>query len=399
MSKVNYYIEASIVTTITVILFYFFSSFSLNIDFLDPIENTISDIELTDLYFNIFKDNRKDIDTNIVLVNFGDMNRLEIANTVKIINKYSPKVIGIDAFFSKPSILRVDDVVDTIFSNTKNLVLVSLLHSKEPDSFTDTSTTVIPPYFNNNISHGYANLKEDRAYRTIRNYRPTIQIGNKKYPSFAARIVQLYSTELYDNLLNLGNSEEVINYIGKRNKFYNISAEKILKEQQKFNFLKNKIVLLGYIGNKNSVINQNDNEDKFYTPLNKKYIGRGRPDMYGVVIHANIISMIIRNDYITNFNNLGKKILMLVLFYVNSLIFLVLYYHNHDLYSSLSKVVIIFESFILMFLSFLLLNSFYLKVELKPIFIGLVFLPDILESYIGIIKKIKEKKWKRKKMN
>jgi CHASE2 domain-containing sensor protein len=39
-------------------------------------------------------------------------------------------------------------------------------------------------------------------------------------------------------------------------------------------------------------------EDKFYTPLNKKLAGKSNPDMFGVVVHANIISMILREDYV-----------------------------------------------------------------------------------------------------
>lgn len=45
-------------------------------------------------------------------------------------------------------------------------------------------------------------------------------------------------------------------------------------------------------------IGEEDIEDIFYSPLNEKYIGKTNPDMFGVVIHANIINMIMTENYI-----------------------------------------------------------------------------------------------------
>jgi CHASE2 domain-containing sensor protein len=38
--------------------------------------------------------------------------------------------------------------------------------------------------------------------------------------------------------------------------------------------------------------------DKYFTPLNKKVAGRANPDMFGVVVHANIVAMILNEDYV-----------------------------------------------------------------------------------------------------
>lgn len=39
-------------------------------------------------------------------------------------------------------------------------------------------------------------------------------------------------------------------------------------------------------------------KDRYYTPLNERSSGRSIPDMFGVIIHANIISMLLDEDYI-----------------------------------------------------------------------------------------------------
>ncbi|NJM93588.1 MAG: CHASE2 domain-containing protein [Cytophagales bacterium] len=54
-------------------------------------------------------------------------------------------------------------------------------------------------------------------------------------------------------------------------------------------------MIFGYLGES---FNDVSWEDKFYTPLNKTYAGKANPDMYGVVIHANIVSMILNHDYV-----------------------------------------------------------------------------------------------------
>ena len=59
---------------------------SLNIDFLDPIETTLSDIEFTDLAFSRFgSPEGNSVDTNIVIINLGKT-REEIVKQISICN-------------------------------------------------------------------------------------------------------------------------------------------------------------------------------------------------------------------------------------------------------------------------------------------------------------------------
>ena len=64
----------------------------------DPIGQALSDFELTDYAFSRMRDIPK-VDERIILVNIGSISRAAIAEQIRIISKYKPKVIGIDSFF------------------------------------------------------------------------------------------------------------------------------------------------------------------------------------------------------------------------------------------------------------------------------------------------------------
>lgn len=55
--------------------------------------------------------------------------------------------------------------------------------------------------------------------------------------------------------------------------------------------------------------------------MNSNYVGKTDPDMYGVVIHANVISMILDEDYIYRTSDTLALILMLIVVYTNMILF------------------------------------------------------------------------------
>ena len=87
--------------------------------------------------------------------------------------------------------------------------------------------------------------------------------------------------------------ESIIPYASYSEHFTTISTQEILNASVDLNLLNGKIVLIGFCGSENgmTVI-----DDKHFTPLNDNYAGKSLPDMYGIYIHANIIS-----GYLNNF--------------------------------------------------------------------------------------------------
>ncbi|MEQ9413696.1 MAG: hypothetical protein RIF39_07685, partial [Cyclobacteriaceae bacterium] len=71
----------------------------------DPLGQALGDMELSDIAFSQLRSDPT-IDTNIVIVNIGALPRRGVAEQIRILNKYNPKVIGIDSFFDCKNGLR-----------------------------------------------------------------------------------------------------------------------------------------------------------------------------------------------------------------------------------------------------------------------------------------------------
>ena len=64
----------------------------------DVIGQSLKDFELTDYAFSYLREDPL-VDQRFVIVNIGNLSRREIAQQVRRINQYKPKVIAIDALF------------------------------------------------------------------------------------------------------------------------------------------------------------------------------------------------------------------------------------------------------------------------------------------------------------
>lgn len=80
------------------------------------------DFELTDIVFSQLQEDPI-ADDRIVIVNFGVIPREGIARQIEIINKYNPKVIGLDATFGLNLTWEEDSALVRVLSETDNIVL------------------------------------------------------------------------------------------------------------------------------------------------------------------------------------------------------------------------------------------------------------------------------------
>ncbi len=290
-----------------------------SIDMLDPIQNTFQDMQLTDLVFSQVRDNDKvEIDENIVLVNNGHLDRKTTAELLNIINSNNPKIIAIDAFFRSPKGEEQDLPLADAFSNIKNLILVNELFDTNEDSKFDSLKTS-NPMFNKYAVNGYANMYiHPEDFKTVRLVKPISKVNGKYIPSLSSKVVQIYDKSKYQRYKNRNNELEAINFKRNINKYHTYNYDDILDGNFDPNHFENKIVLIGYMGPK---LGEVSTEDIFYTPMNNHYVGKTTPDMYGVVIHANIISMILEEDYIYRTSDILSLILMILVVYCNMILF------------------------------------------------------------------------------
>src|SRR5262245_19334587 len=71
----------------------------------DTIGQAMKDFELTDYAFSSLRPDPV-VDTSIVMVNIGVLSRREIAEQIRILNQYKPRVIAFDGFFDCEGNLR-----------------------------------------------------------------------------------------------------------------------------------------------------------------------------------------------------------------------------------------------------------------------------------------------------
>jgi CHASE2 domain-containing sensor protein len=373
-----------IATSITVLFLVLMETIAVNIDFLDPLEMAVADIEFSDLAYKVFEDNGEVIvDTNIVLINVGDLSREGIAAQVEIINQYNPKVVGFDIVFEKRKQNSSDSLLSTAFSKVENLVLVNILGKSVDDIAHFDNNRTSNEIFTKYAHNGFANLPEGNSYRTIRNFYPTLYHDTVKLNAFAAEIIKHYNSSIYKKFRSRNNESETIKYRGNFSKFYYLDYSDVFDPEMDLSFIENKIVLFGYLGS-NFAEMEYSLKDKFFTPLNEKYVGRSYPDMFGLTIHANIISMIIQETFITDLSVFANFLFSFFILYINAFIFHFIHKKYFNFYGGLSKVIMVFESVIILFICLIVFHTFRVQIDAKLSIIGLIFLPDILETYLRI---------------
>ncbi|MCK5372455.1 MAG: CHASE2 domain-containing protein, partial [Cyclobacteriaceae bacterium] len=321
----------------------FFGQFSL----LDPVGDAIGDVELTDLVFSEIRENPP-VDKNIILVNIGELSRREIAQELQIIYQFEPAVIGVDSYFW---IHKEDSLGDTILSQAlskiKNLVLVSEL---EYNQSTDEYDSIKFPISFFNVGHsGFANLETDaldqHQFKVCRSFPPKKMVNGKEELAFSVRVCELVDKDITEEFLKRDNEYEVINYRGNimdfgqtkfGGRYTALDISDVFQKRFTPDLIKGKIVLFGFMGED---FNDRSWEDKFYTPLNVKYAGRSNPDMFGVVIHANIISMILNREPIGKQSQFSGIATALVICFFTVLLFTLIYRRLPQWYDGLTKTI------------------------------------------------------------
>lgn len=365
---------------------------------LDPISKALSDFELTDLVFSQLREDQSP-DTNIVLVNIAHLSRAEIGQQVAILNEYKPKVIGLDVFFRQKKDFEDDIQLIMALSQVENLVMVSELVDPTEGGNCFDSITTSHPQFNQFAKNGFANmLTAAESYKTTRNFVPQHCVADSSVLGFGPKIANIFRPGSVQPLLDRDNEFEIINWKGNHNKFFRLDAHEVLNREIDLGFIKDKIVLLGYMGT--YYLGEPSLEDTFYTPMNKHTGSKTFPDMYGVTVHANIISMILDGDYIDSTPFSVDVLIAFIIVFLNVSVFFWVGNHYKLYYDLISKSIQLVEVAVIFFLNLLVLLFLDYKLDLTFAIVCLVFSGDLTELYVGSLQGIGEKTFKKfKKKN
>ncbi|WP_258098844.1 CHASE2 domain-containing protein [Marinoscillum pacificum] len=378
-------------------LFNSFTAFKI-FDVFDPIGNAFGDMELTDIVFSQLRDDPV-ADDRVVLVNLSNLSRGEIGMMLQIIAKYNPACIGIDSFFYDP---HEDDpegdmMLMSGLESVENLILAEKLLLDEEDPTNDTvaySWEVFNSFANHNA---FVNLVTDadtqEELKMCRTFIPQQEINGVNHVAFAVKMAEQYDSLAAADFLARNNLEEIINYRGNvldygatkfGNKYYALDVADVFEENFTPDIIEDKVVMFCYLGR--YLGDRESFEDKFYTPLNEIYIGRAFPDMYGGVVHANIISMILNRDYIDDMSDGAGYIFAIVLCFLNVALFSLIYRKIPKWYDGITKLFQLLEIGVLTYGVIYILELYSFKAEIGVALAAVALAGDSLEVYYGVVK-------------
>lgn len=414
MKRRSFWQDSIFATICIFLLIWIFQSISqFNIfDAFDPIGEALSDVEFTDIAFSRIRKDPKG-DTNIVLINIGELDRAGIGRQIEIITKYRPRVIGIDAFFNERSADTLGDMMlSNAIANAPNVVLVTKLLQTTALQNTAMGKDIYDslersgPFFRGSAREGFANLETEAVrqedFKTCRRFPPSRSVNGEELKAFSVMATRLHSPEKTDRFLAREHAWEIINYRGNAADYFGrtrfptvfsaLDFDDVLNENFVPEMIEGKIVLFGYMGKS---FFDTSWDDKFFTPLNKAYAGKTNPDTYGVVIHANIISMILSEDYIGALGDNQAFLLAIVLCLLNVILFNVIYHRLSNWYDGVTKLLQMAEILIFMFLMVMIFDWYNFKLDLTYSLIAIALAGDTLEVYHGVIKNLFTQKLRR----
>jgi CHASE2 domain-containing sensor protein len=417
--------------SVTVFVFVMMWSVSKITDFklfsaFDAIGQALRDTELTDYAFNNLREDPT-VDQRIVLVNIGSLSRRDIARQIQIINQHKPRVIAFDGFFNCEGGLRdsincpqlLDVMGNLMLSNAiqeaGNVILGEKLMQTDSLAQFDTnlsdSLELSDPMFDQFAKRGFVSLPTDATYqedvKLCRTIWPQMTVNGKQELAFSTQIAMQYDSVKAKKFLNRNNEEEIINFRGNievmqlrinslknsdtgstnfTTMFYVIDYEDLFSGNFDPGLLKDNIVIMGYLG---EYIGDSAWEDKFYTPLNKKIGGRANPDMFGVVIHANIVAMILNEDYVNELADWQKFAIAFIFCFFTIALFIRIDEKLPIWYDALSVVIQLAQLVILMAIVVWVFAKSNLKLDLSLTFAATALVGpcyDIFKSFQNQLK-------------
>ncbi len=302
-------------------------------------------------------------DTNVVIVNIGQGNRTAIAQMIAAVSAQNPKAIGVDVLFSTQKDPVGDSLLRAQFSQNPKLVGAYNINAKGNRGY----------FYAQSKHKGFANFVGEEE-GVIRHFTPIEQ--KEQVPAFATAVMQVANAQAYEQLLKRHQQTEIINYQRKADKYIIVDGSSLIAGQTAPSLFTNKVVLLGYVAT-----GVNDVEDKHFTPMNAKYTGRALPDMNGVFIHANIISMIQAKAYVHTMPAWLMWSIAFLLCWLHMALFIKDYLDNHIWFHLLAKIAQIISAVFFVYIGLLFFHQFNTKMNMTATLAAIILAVDVLYFY------------------
>ncbi|MDY0140992.1 MAG: CHASE2 domain-containing protein [Bacteroidales bacterium] len=371
--KVKKYIvfwDALIISILTFIAFAFFWAIIDSIDLFNPFDEFIDNFDFTDLYYSEFLNDEMPTDTNVFIVNIGNLDRRGIADLVFDIQKYKPAVIGIDAVFAERR--GMDDYYLQQALNSGDNIVLGGFGIYENDKAKGIERT--NEFFG---QHPVGHLEMQANPKTVRKFDKFIKFGDTIINSFSMEIVSRYDNELFLEFARRRDQTELINYRGGKMPFIIFDYEEISDSNSNLSIIEDKIVLMGYVRMFSGA--PSDTLDSHFSPLQKSDYGYA--DAKGIEIHAHIISMILMRDYIDQFPFWTNYLLAFVVLLLFTMWLVYYYVNGTKFFDILSKPIQFILIVVVLWGTFMIFSSWGIKINMVPTVLALVLCIEVLYLY------------------
>ncbi|MDR3713367.1 MAG: CHASE2 domain-containing protein [Puia sp.] len=386
----------------------------LNEHVFNPLKISLTDFALSDMAFSA-SHLKSTVDDRIVIVNVDTAGRGTLAAILTSLRAYHPKVIGLDLLLPPQASPGNDTLQRAIEKDPAIVLCQGIAHGKDGYILSDnqflpaqdfaghsgqaktgaaakTNTAEKTGAAVNTVAAektgtllktgkvpanpaGYVNFVGEEG-NVVRFFPPFLKDDRASYGSFTAVIARLYDSAAYRRLQNRCNETEWINYQRPDSGYYTIRFSDFLQDRVDSSFIRGKILLVGYLGQ-----TPYDVRDKHFTPLNGKVLGRSLPDMNGIVIHANILTMILDGNYIARASK-GVAITIAVILTWLHMAFLLRYYiHRHLWFHLAVKIAEFLISILVFYLSILLLRYLNWSIDFTWTLIAIILAVDVFYFY------------------
>lgn len=384
--KTRYLLRDAFLCLILSIVFLWSISFViLNLSIFNPFTGAFKDFSFLDLYYSE-RMQESAPSQDLILVNVERRDRFEIHQLMEHIQAQDPKLIGLDIIFKDARDPFVDSLLQESFSQD-NIILSKAF-------ITDRWQKNAEVFRQDDPGVGYSNLNFDRQNNVIRTFDGRRDLLGGTHYSFSSLVAKNYLGEAQWNDKNIEATIQKnipINYRGNFDAFLTLSYDECM-EVEALPFMKDKIVLLGYMGTPHGSVY--DIEDKFFTPLNESTAGKSAPDMFGVLVHANIIQMLITQNFISKTPQWLIYLVAALLSYIAIAIFMVFSTRSPASYMLSKKVTQLALTILLLWLALWLFKQ---KILFKPeLIVGMMVISvELIGLYKIIAKKLNKRyQWK-----
>lgn len=373
-----------------------FSAFNLpallvaNIPFFAPLHSTLKRIQKE--YEHVFPDltqsgrsaRRLEADTLIYLVNIDTLDRTGIAALIENINQYDPKAIGIDVVFNGKNVPFNPSLATALKVAADKSVMGTYLVTNPHGGLLEQPERTDSVYLFG--KEGFANLVTREAKSTVRLFLPQfypeyIKVSDndsaRTQESFATQIVKKFDSTSYEKFITHRqeasiHSPEIIVYQRQEKGYRKFQPTDFYEGNPELKRLKGKIVLVGLLGDSTVL------EDKHYSPFGNS---TQPPDMNGLVIHANIIEMILRHDYVRHADSWVLNLVSFTLCFLLMAFFMYAFAKQQLQFHLVSRLVQLLLVLLTFGVGLWIFDRWQIKIDTLKIIIPIVLLVDILYIY------------------